>query len=73
MPTTSTHSGTDEIIQPQFEKWVSALMHDELQAGVMNCEVQAVICKKPAGLMNTLFTVMTPTSSKGILFLESAA
>lgn len=58
VPTTSIYSKTDEIVQPQFGKWASALMHDERQVGVTNCEVQAVAGKKPAGRLYTHFTLM---------------
>jgi len=58
VPTTSIYSRTDEVVQPQFGKWASALMRDERQVGVTNCEVQAVAGKKPAGLVYTHFTLM---------------
>jgi len=58
VPTTSIYSITDEVVQPQFGKWASALIHDERGVGVTNCEVQAVACKKPAGLVYTHFTLM---------------
>jgi len=58
VPTTSIYSRTDEVFQPQFGKWASALMHDARQVGATNCEVQVVACKKPAGLVYTHFTLM---------------
>ncbi|KUJ22315.1 alpha/beta-hydrolase [Mollisia scopiformis] len=58
VPTTSIYSRTDEVVQPQFGKWASALMYDERQVGVTNCEVQVAACKKPAGLYYTHFTLL---------------
>ncbi|KAE9369697.1 alpha/beta-hydrolase [Stipitochalara longipes BDJ] len=58
VPTTSIYSRTDELVQPQFGEWASALMHDERQVGVTNCEVQVVASKKPAGLVYTHFTLL---------------
>ena len=50
VPTTSIYSQTDEVVQPQFGSLASALMKDERQVGVMNCEVQVHGRFMPAGL-----------------------
>ncbi|PVH74676.1 alpha/beta-hydrolase [Cadophora sp. DSE1049] len=57
VPTTSIYSRTDEVVQPQFGKRASALLHDERGVGVTNCEIQAVVGKKPAALMYTHFSM----------------
>lgn len=57
VPTTSIYSSTDEVVQPQFGKKASALVHDERGVGVTNCEIQAVVGKKPAALMYTHFSM----------------
>ncbi|KAH7412901.1 putative lipase B [Cadophora sp. MPI-SDFR-AT-0126] len=58
VPTTSIYSRTDEIVQPQFGKWASALMHDVRGVGVTNCEVQVAAALKPAGTVYTHETLM---------------
>ncbi|PVH82422.1 lipase [Cadophora sp. DSE1049] len=58
VPTTSIYSRTDEIVQPQFGKWASALMHDIRGVGVTNCEVQVAAALKPAGTVYTHETLM---------------
>ncbi|KAH9212808.1 hypothetical protein DL95DRAFT_410869 [Leptodontidium sp. 2 PMI_412] len=60
VPTTSIYSSTDEVVQPQFGKRASALMHDERGVGVTNCEIQAVVGKRPAALMYTHFSMLNP-------------
>ncbi|KAG4433765.1 hypothetical protein IFR05_010764 [Cadophora sp. M221] len=60
VPTTSIYSSTDEVVQPQFGKRASALMHDERGVGVTNCEIQSVVGNKPAALMYTHFSMLNP-------------
>ncbi|KAK5050091.1 hypothetical protein LTR84_004211 [Exophiala bonariae] len=50
VPTTSIYSATDEVVQPQFGSFASALMKDERNVGVTNCEVQVQARFTPAGL-----------------------
>ncbi|EXJ81269.1 hypothetical protein A1O3_07559 [Capronia epimyces CBS 606.96] len=50
VPTTSIYSATDEVVQPQFGAAASALMKDDRNVGVTNCEVQVAAFLKPAGL-----------------------
>lgn len=57
VPTTSIYSSTDEVVQPQFGERASALLHDERGVGATNCEIQAVVGKKPAALMYTHFSM----------------
>ncbi|KAL2065925.1 hypothetical protein VTL71DRAFT_3595 [Oculimacula yallundae] len=60
VPTTSVYSAKDEVVQPQSGERASARLRDERCVGVLNCEIQSVVGRKPASLMYTHFSMLNP-------------
>ncbi|OJJ42491.1 hypothetical protein ASPZODRAFT_76823 [Penicilliopsis zonata CBS 506.65] len=58
VPTTSVYSATDEVVQPQSGARASALLRDERNVGVTNCELQVAARLKPAGMVYSHEAVM---------------